>query len=262
GSMHFTWTWNVKDVLHQEVTTVPELKAELLRQSGDELYRIDVTVSGSGTCERTTCVKVLVEGTCPHIRELNYTFCELSETEAHLVFHVQLREQPAPLTEPDTYIWEWGDGSPSLITHTPHASHVFVRNPEEALPYPVRVTAKGTQCGCETSAEVLAELPGTCPLVTAIRPVYGAQTDDSQEVTLIASTRGGTPASYRWELGDGSKAQDTKVPHIAHAFKRTQAAYVVRLIITGEADGRRGDSCRHERELFLEIPLREKEAVS
>ncbi|MDP5170940.1 MAG: PKD domain-containing protein, partial [Bacteroidia bacterium] len=250
----FTYTWNWGDGSALQETNVPTATHQFVRPSEDQVFTIYFDLMGPGGCSRTGCTKVKVEGTCPVITGIDHDFCRMEADFAELKFEVEFRQKPKPEGLPDSYVWQWGDGSLATVTDQPFARHRFKRK-ENLASYPVTVIASGGGCACETSFTTTVELPGSCPIVTDIRSTYGKAEAATQEVTLTAILRGGKPRVFEWNFGDGSPVLQSPSGSVRHVFKRTQERYRVKVTIIGSADAYGGKNCRHSLEADIEIDL-------
>ncbi|MDX1906226.1 MAG: PKD domain-containing protein [Bacteroidia bacterium] len=252
GVVQYHWHWGDGST---ETTHEPVATHTFIRAASDQILIVEYELSGAGTCQRAGCVRVLVEGYCPVIADLAASFCDVQPAWADLKFTVQFRQHPQPAAWPDQFIWQWGDGSPDLITAVPYAGHRFVRYPDQVMTYPVRVIARGGPCGCETRYEQVLEVPGACPMITDIEVVYGDQTPDWQEVTLIPVIRGGVPGRYEWIPGDGQPTVTSAHAWFTHRYPRTQERYQATLRITGQAGMYSQGACEHVRHQVIGIAL-------
>lgn len=100
------------------------------------------------------------------------------------------------------YIWDFGDGSPNLITSVPRATHDYTR--PGSFPASVYV-----ECGdCRDLENTTVEIPPCCPTlesVTASEPMGCADGESrSASVEFVASTN--PPAArgtFAWDFSDG-----------------------------------------------------------
>jgi PKD domain len=112
--------------------------------------------------------------------------------------------------------WDFGDGSPEVITATPNASHAYTAPGTFAA-------SVVTHCGeCIRSTTVTVDVPGCCPGVTAVlvSPVQGCAGDGNLASFNFTATTApaNAPGTYTWEFGDGTPPQTTNTPTTTHAF--------------------------------------------
>lgn len=252
GSMDFEWTFDSPAGPVVVVTKKPEAELVLTRFAQDRLVRVDVKAKGPGICEVSTCFTVSLAGRCPVVESVEKQVCGTPESGFTYHFEAIFRAVPVPAGYPDRYIWNWGDGSPEMVTSVPEATHTFIQK-ESFQSLTAQVTLSGPDCDCGSTFSFPVEIPGECPLITGIYATYSPAIDGFQEVTLTPVVRNGRPQRYDWDFGDGSPVLKTAAHFVRHVFPLTQTAFIVRLTIQG-AEGK-AISCTHTFERRVELDL-------
>ncbi len=257
GLYTYRWIWGdeTPDATIEETYT-PTHEHRYLRPKQDQIYKVQFAMEGPGSCHREGCVKVKVEGSCAVVSGIESTFCSLTETHAELHFRAIFRQEPQPASLPTHFVWTWDDGSPATVTEVAHVSKRFNRSSFVPVTHRVRVVASGGGCDCQSTFTLTVTLPGNCPILTGMEVVYGDTGAEWQEVTLIATVRGGQPATFIWNLGDGSTQISTTQGWLRHRYPHAEHPYRLTVTVTGRVDRFEGKSCRHtlERDILIDVP--------
>jgi hypothetical protein len=134
-----------------------------------------------------------------------------------------------PLPPACFYQWEFGDGTPDVMTASPTVSHTYT----SPGTYPVAVTLV---CGaCIRTTTLMVEVPPCCPEITGISCTAEGCADGkgiSATITCIATTN--PPAasgSFTWSFGDGTPPVTTAAPSAVHSYG-TPGAMAVQVTFT------------------------------
>lgn len=101
---------------------------------------------------------------------------------------------------PDTWSWNFGDGSPVVNTQNP--AHTFTSSGT----FNVTLTAGYAASGCTNSLTLAVDAyPRTTPSFTTNTPCLGAATN-------FSDLTGGAPINWQWDLGDGSPIDNNQNP--------------------------------------------------
>jgi hypothetical protein len=112
--------------------------------------------------------------------------------------------------------WDFGDGSPSIVTSTPTINHLY----SAPGTYAVAVVAI---CGgvCIEPTTVTVTVPPCCPILKGLSGTVDgcAGGGESASVTFVATTDpGGASGTYTWTFDDGTPPQTTSGPTITHSY--------------------------------------------
>lgn len=154
---------------------------------------------------------------CPEVQALGATVmgCAGGGASASVSFSGTV---PAGLTG-CTYHWDFGDGSPDVVTAGPTTAHVYTS--------PGTFSAAVTLvCGdCIRTTTVSVVIPPCCPIVmsvaSSIDPAANCAdgTGRSATVTFTATTDPlGAPGSFTWTFDDGTGPVTTTAPVVVHSY--------------------------------------------
>lgn len=121
------------------------------------------------------------------------------------------------LGTPDTYSWDFGDGSPVDNSNNPTPFHIY----SSPGTYNVTLTAGYAASGCTHSITLpVTAFPRTAPAFSSNTPCLGAATNFNDLTT-------NAPTQWTWNFGDGSPADNLSTP--THTYT-TPGFYNVQLI--------------------------------
>lgn len=166
-------------------------------------------------------------GECPQVTGLTASVngCAGSGNSAAVTFTGTLTP-PAPNC---TFQWNFGDGTPPVITNTPAATHLYL-SPGS---YTVTVTAICGTCIRQTS--IFITVPVCCPVLTGIAFNVNGCADGkgkSALVTLAATTNpAGAMGVFTWDFGDGSPAVITPTSSVTHSYSNS-GSFAVTVTLT------------------------------
>ena len=241
-----SYRWNFGDGSEEVTTSESVVEHGYARPPGDtETIVASVTLIGPENCSTSANVSVEIQGQCPSCGEIETTCSDPEETQQTCQFTVQI---VGP--EPDEFIWDFGDGTPSMTTTTASISHSFARPAGNPETHTVTLVVKGPE-HCETSAETTVSIPGICPTCGAIEATCAEPTDTEQTCTFSVAIEGPPPDSFEWNFGDGSEPVITEDPAAEHTFTRPTGdtdAFIVSVVANGP------DHCSASAETTIEIP--------
>ncbi len=135
-------------------------------------------------------------------------------------------------TLPMTFTWNFGDGSPLSITHSPVITHIFA----SANDYTVQMTAENPYDGYTISQLVGAgeAIRSTSFTYVPPVPVVPAVVTFTASYLPITATQNTThPIRYTWNFGDGGTAGPTINPVVTHTYT-AGGLYNVSLVTTND----------------------------
>jgi len=122
----------------------------------------------------------------------------------------------ASLGAPDTYFWNFGDGSTDA-TNNPNPTHVYTNSGS----YTITLTTSYAASGCSHSFSFLIDaFPRTVPSFSTNTPCLGAP-------TFFTDLTTGVPIQWEWDFGDASPVDNNQNPTHVYA---APGIYVVTLV--------------------------------
>jgi gliding motility-associated-like protein len=156
-------------------------------------YTVQLVVSGGTGCLDSITYDVYVDS----IPTADFTFVNACTNE-DLVF------TDNSSINPNTYLWQFGDGNTSNLVNPTHSYTA-------AGTYPVTLTVEYASNGCShTITQNVESHPRTVPAFTANTPCLGEQTDFIDQTT-------NTPNAWEWDFGDGSPVEFVQNPSHLYA---------------------------------------------
>ena len=132
--------------------------------------------------------------------------------------------------EGQSYIWNFGDGSPDVRTTTPTVSHVY----NAVGDYRVRlVSIDSTTCNItDTSYQTIKVSEDQALLNYTFNKIGGCASNTYQfnNITTATSTRQFTNRSFKWVFSDGTPDQIAGLGIVSHTFPGT-GSYNVKLVL-------------------------------
>ena len=124
---------------------------------------------------------------------------------------------------PTTFLWDFGDGSPTSDEQNPLHYYNTVDN------FTVTLTLMDTDgdIDIETKVNLISVITDISPIANFIADQTTIDAGESVQFTFIGS-EGNTPATFEWDFGDGSPISTEKNP--SHIYN-TPGTYSVSLII-------------------------------
>lgn len=145
------YTWDFADGSPVLNTTDPEVIHEYSRTAGENL-KVKVSGSGPGNCssEQTVHISVPTTTGCPQIGSL-----QLSGKDSVKANDYEVSATVEIVSgSPETYEWNWGDGTAAQTTKRPQASHTYQKG-SSAVNHKVTVAAIGPgQCNSNASSSI------------------------------------------------------------------------------------------------------------
>ncbi len=210
-----TYRWDWGDGSETEQTTVPNASHSYPRKTDERTFTINVSSSGPGNCTAALSTKATIEPLpCPEISSLTAEEGEMDGNVFLVRFQVNMRHGT-----PDSFRWNWGDGSDEIVTTVPEASHAFAASGGLDIRRTVKVTATGPGASCVSDATVLVEVPGVCPIISVSAKVADLQPGDAQ-VSLNLHAIGPKPDRFRIDWGDGSPQSEGTGTQASHTYAR------------------------------------------
>ncbi|MEZ4777092.1 MAG: PKD domain-containing protein [Bacteroidia bacterium] len=164
-------------------------------------------------------------------------------------------------TQPERYIWNWGDGSPETETSSPEATHTYNKPDGRAATYTIVLKTEGPgSCGSEGETSVTIEpaqlITVPCPELESLKVAVTGETNISVTVLVKASFTGGMPAEFIWEWGDGSAPETSRTAEATHSYQRTTTAktYKIGLAANGPEKCTSGGKATVEVGAIIEEP--------
>ncbi|MEZ4774825.1 MAG: PKD domain-containing protein [Bacteroidia bacterium] len=209
----FIWDW--MNGSEPEVTTSPVNTHTFDRLAGtDQSLTVKISTQGPKNCSYTEVVPLHIPGSCPKVTNIQKEILEVgpdAQTWRLKVIYAGYN--------PESFVWNWGDGSKPEISVLAEAEHTFQRKPGDDKTYIVSATAKGPG-RCENSGETTVEIPGICPKLRKVNLTYGAPTKTGQPISAQVAVDGPLPEVFYWNWGDGSVVEETTKPLASHTYER------------------------------------------
>jgi hypothetical protein len=130
--------------------------------SGSAVYNVQVTgrgpdCEGPNPCIESFAIELEIPGTCPVIIGIEPVMAESDDDEQVVDVMALIRGNP-----PQTYEWDWGDGSPPETTRGPKARHGYIRPIDNTVERIIRLKISGVKFqstgGCEDIAAETIEI--------------------------------------------------------------------------------------------------------
>ncbi len=214
-----TYRWNFGDGSPIQITAVPTVTHVYLT-AGSFSATVEANCpTGGDPCILRDEVLVTIPpcDECPTVTNLTVTVTGCA------VPGVATANFNGTLTPPlagCSFLWTFGDGSPSIVTVVPSATHVYTT----AGTFAAAVTAICPNITpCATTTITVTVLP-CCPTITGISAnvndnecANGAGT--SATVNFSATTNPpAAPGNYTWNFGDGSPSVTNPGPNASHPY--------------------------------------------
>jgi hypothetical protein len=212
----FVWDWG--DGSAPEKTTSNEATHTFDRpKDGPQKREVSLQVIGPGDCKTAGKVEVEIsrsEKNCPGLTRIDI----LVKNETKEAVTIEASLDISGVT-PDSFIWQWGDGSPAETTNTPQATHTYQRSGK--TDYVIQVEMIGPE-DCKTSGSRNFQLPPLdvkCPEIKELKLKALSRGSGDEFLASFEATVEGKPDSYQWDWGDGSAVEETTVPHAKHVYQ-------------------------------------------
>src|SRR5207302_7471585 len=126
--------------------------------------------------------------------------------------------------------------TPIAVAFSPDGTLAYVTNQTSNTVTPIAVATNtpGTAIPVGASPQAVAFVPDQAPaasFTTTGTPVVGSSISFDASASTVAY---GTIANYAWDFGDGTTAQNTSLPTIAHAYA-TGGSFTARVTETSSA---------------------------
>lgn len=186
-------------------------------------YTVTMTATGANGCTATTTLTVVFEKYVSS--SLTLSILEYSGCAPHTLTTLANLSVNA-----NTYTWNFGDGSPPVVTTSPvPPSHTYTTGGT----YTITLTAANS---CNTATATIS------PIVIVAGPTANFNPSvtlgcASQNVTFANTSTGASPANnYQWDMGNGNTYINVTTPPMQ--TYATQGSYTVTLIA--------GSACGHD----------------
>jgi PKD repeat protein len=218
-----TYQWDFGDGSSPVVTT--NTTTSHTYANGPATYNVTLTVTdGDGGTDAVT-ISVGVNNVAPTaVAAADRTRVNVGDT-----VNFDGSSSSDPGNDPLTYTWDFGDGTPPVVTANPTTSHSYANGPAT---YNVILTVTDGDGG--TASDSLQVTVNAPPIATASanpNPV-----DEGSPITFDgsgSSDPGGGPLTYTWDFGDGNSASGVTVSHV---YPDGPANHTVTLTVT-DSDG-------------------------
>jgi len=180
----------------------------------EETHILLVTLHGPGSCQTQGSVPIKLATPCQTSLRIGYSLIEQNGLLQDVRFEVGV-EGPTP----ESFTWNWGDGSEEETSPDTQISHTFPLPIGEPQTYTVRVQGNGPG-KCQPHAEIQLWMDIVCP---ELRAIYLEKTETSAETVTVRAIADVLPVpadSYVWHWGDESAPETTTSPEATHVFTR------------------------------------------
>ncbi len=211
----FTWNWG--DGSPEETTPLPSALHTYAAKPGlAQALTVSVTTSGPGVCPDQTVQQALhIPAGCPTADLVRVVAQSQTDTEASFDLEVTGAGQA------ESYVWNFGDGSPQVTTTARTVSHQYPRWAGHAPEFEITVDLIGPgPCRSRASTRVVVPAGEVCPIISRIDTYLASETATHVRMGFIPVTLQGAPGSYTWNFGDGSAPLTTTDPEVVHEFSR------------------------------------------
>jgi gliding motility-associated-like protein len=193
------WEWNFGDG-----SPVSNLQNPTHTYAATGTYTVQLISFGGAGCSDTITGNITVTP----IPTADFTFTNVCTNDT--TFFID-----ASLGTPDTWSWNFGDGSPANTNQNPF--HVYTASGT----YNVTLTAGYAASGCTNAITFpVTAFPRTNPLFTANTPCLNAPTNFVDQTTNV-------PTLWTWNFGDGSPLDNTQNP--SHTYS-TAGTFNIQLV--------------------------------
>ncbi|MDX2246134.1 MAG: PKD domain-containing protein [Bacteroidia bacterium] len=238
--------WNWGDGSDIQETSSAENHHDFRRPEGDDVsFKITVKTQGPGSCEQNIGTEVFVAGICPVIQKVNQSQTGLDKTTQKMKFSL-IVDGP----KPNSYSWNWGDGSKPITTTIPEAEHTFTRPMGDDRFFDMEVVVNGPGKKCVIPAQTRVKVSGVCPTVTEMKAESHYSARDYEEIRVSLSLDGPTPEKIRFDWGDGEEPTLQKEPVAIHKYRRLPGEDR-KYFITARLKG--PGSCENEAEVSVNV---------
>ncbi|MEL6671495.1 MAG: PKD domain-containing protein [Bacteroidota bacterium] len=214
------WQWGQEETIEADGKLKTQRRT-FTRPDGDRIMvPLHLTAKGPGGCEDKSGVAIPIPGRCAEFIGIKL---EVGSPVDHQYEVKALARTTDPA--PETYTWDWGDGSAPEVTTTPSATHTYPGKFGEGQSFELSVTAKGPD-NCEAKTERPVEIPALpCPVISQFSYELGEKTADTQSVTFKVALSSGGTTQFSWDFGDGSPIVQTDTGEVTHVYKNSYEAH-------------------------------------
>lgn len=241
------YLWNWGDGSEIEPTTEPEAWHEYARPNGDDVpFKIKVETAGPGCCESSDDAEVVISGICPEIQRAGVVEVSMTKTTQTMRM-VLIVDGP----DPDSFVWDWGDGCKPETTRVREATHTYQRPEGDDKVFNATVTAYGPGKKCLVPFERGVSIKGICPEITNVAVETLRNEREFQEIRIVLSIDGPEPTSVEFDWGDNTEPMVLKgraATHIYHRLPGEDKKYIIQAKINGPG------SCGHRGKGEILIP--------
>ncbi|MEM7658745.1 MAG: PKD domain-containing protein, partial [Bacteroidota bacterium] len=211
-----SFVWDFGDGSAPQTTDTPVVSHVYEQPFGtDKIVTISVTSNGPSTCSERLTTTVVIPHVCPVMGEITSSKVAVADaSKEKFTFNWQVLSPVVP----ESFEWDFGDGSPLETTKEPTATHEYARSLGVDQLYTVKVRAIGPgECGqsIQTSVKIIHH----CPWVKEVRKVEKAVKGKDRKVDFEVILTEGQADKYIWSFGDGSPTVTTTEPTVSHTYE-------------------------------------------
>lgn len=241
-----SYVWDPGDGSAPITTQDAKLVHEYPRWAGQTPeFIVSVQAIGPGSCVSgiSTTISIPAPDICPVISRIDTYIVQ--ETEATVTFGfipVSLHGVPT------SYVWDFADGSPTLSTTDAEVFHEYQRDAGAKLE--VSVVGSGPN-NCSTTQSVHISVPTkkACPQPGGLS-LLGKDVGKAFDVTASLEILSGTPETYSWDWGDGTRPTVTNLPQASHSYQKKNKDAEKKVTVTVSGPG----NCVEEVDAAIVIP--------
>jgi hypothetical protein len=211
-----TYRWNFGDgspIVNSAVPTVTHVYSS----AGSFNATVVATCPTSGDpCVIRDSVDVIIPSCCPTVTNLTTSMTGCADPG---VVTVTFAGTLTPVLAGCTFLWQFGDGSPAVITTVPSVTHIYTT----AGTFPAAVTASCPNIPICATATILVVIPPCCTTVTAIvsnvsdNECAGASSSATVNFSATTNPPAAAPGDYTWDFGDGASITNSG-PNASHPY--------------------------------------------
>ena len=244
----FEWDWH--DGSPKEVTQGPTgLHTYKLTYGEGTIINVSVSTTGPDSCKANAKASLEIPPPpCPLITIKGVKQEPVSDGKMNVTFELDVEG-----AAPQSFDWDFGDGQKETSS-TNTITHQYPIPVGDSKTYKVSVKSTGPGvCVWAGSTDVVIQ--GVCPVLSPISiEVAEKQANDTEyKVNFSVDASPGSPKSYVWDFGDGTKPLKTDKKQLSHTYARDfgdAKSYTIKLDSTGP------DSCKASVSETLKVPGR------
>ncbi|MEL6649990.1 MAG: PKD domain-containing protein, partial [Bacteroidota bacterium] len=189
----------------------------------DKTFIATVTLSGPGSCVAKASVPVEVPGRCPKITDLIIKDKAHSDYQQTVSFEVTLADE----VRPDTFVWNFGDGSPIIATTETKIEHTFNKGEKEQT-FSVSVKAVGPDdCKSAIEKDVTIDKGLVCPIITDLRFKFDKADKGKIKVHAEIIFDHDAPTQIDVDWGDKTIDKNVNTTVATHEYDQPDGVYKI-----------------------------------